>query len=115
LRFMCKLAGLFPDLAELFSFTGRKKISGPGNTDAASRIPLMLHITHQYRPDSRLGQLHFSRRSAARGGTPLCIGKQEVGTYIYSLLYTHTGLLGRLLYAVLAVNLMGKSVTTWAG
>ncbi len=33
LRFMCKLAGLFPDLAELFSSTGRKKISGPGNSD----------------------------------------------------------------------------------
>jgi hypothetical protein len=30
------------------------------------------------------------------GGPPLCIGKQEVGTYIYSLLYTHTGLLWRL-------------------
>ncbi len=28
------------------------------------------------------------------GGDPLCIDKQEVGTYIYSLLYTHTGLLG---------------------
>jgi hypothetical protein len=33
-----------------------------------------------------------------------------------SLLYTYTGLLGRLLYEVLAdVNVMGKSVTTWAG
>ncbi len=31
------------------------------------------------------------------GDPPLCIGKQEVGTYIYSLLDTHTGLLGRLL------------------
>jgi hypothetical protein len=36
----------------------------------------------------------------AGGGTPLSIGKQEV-TYIYSLLYTHTGLLGRLLPEVL--------------
>ncbi len=35
------------------------------------------------------------------GGNPLCIGKQEVGTYIYSLLYTHTGILGRLLHEVL--------------
>jgi hypothetical protein len=38
--------------------------------------------------------------SAPRGGggwgPPLCIGKQEVGAYIYSLLYTYTGLLGRL-------------------
>ncbi len=34
-------------------------------------------------------------------GPPLSIGKQEVGTYIYSLLYTHTGLLGRLPYEVL--------------
>jgi hypothetical protein len=56
----------------------------------------------QYRPGSRLGQSHFSLRSAARGGgPPLCIGKQEVGTYIYSLLYTYTGLLGRLHYEVL--------------
>ncbi len=30
-----------------------------------------------------------------------CIGKQEVGTYIYSLLYTHTGLLGWLHHEVL--------------
>jgi hypothetical protein len=30
-------------------------------------------------------------------GPPLCIGKQEVGAYIYRLLYTYTGLLGRLL------------------
>jgi hypothetical protein len=32
LHFICKLAGLFPDLAELFSCTGRKKILGPGNS-----------------------------------------------------------------------------------
>ncbi len=41
----------------------------------------------------------ISLRSALRGmggGPPMCIGKQEVGTYIYSLLYTHTGLLRRL-------------------
>ncbi len=31
---------------------------------------------------------------SSRGDPPLCIGKQEVGTYIYSLLYTHTGHLG---------------------
>jgi hypothetical protein len=36
---------------------------------------------------------HLSR-VGGRGGTPLCIDKQEVGTYMYSLLYTHTGLLG---------------------
>jgi hypothetical protein len=35
--------------------------------------------------------------SRGGGGPPLCIGQQEVGTYIYSLLYTDTGLLGRLL------------------
>ncbi len=29
-------------------------------------------------------------------GPPLCVGKQEVGTYIYSLLYTQTGFLGQL-------------------
>jgi hypothetical protein len=28
-------------------------------------------------------------RHGGGGGPPLCIGKQEVGTYIYSLLYTH--------------------------
>jgi hypothetical protein len=41
----------------------------------------------------------FLLRSSRGGGwgLPLCIGKQAVGTYIYSLLYTHTGLLGRLL------------------
>jgi hypothetical protein len=48
----------------------------------------------QYRPDSRLGQSHFSPLRGVGGGPPLCIGKQEVGTYICSLLYTHTGLLG---------------------
>jgi hypothetical protein len=31
------------------------------------------------------------------GDPPLCIGRQEVGTYIYSLLYTYTGLLDGLL------------------
>ncbi len=38
----------------------------------------------------------LSALRGAEGGPPLCIGKQEVGTYIYSLLYTYTGLLGRL-------------------
>jgi hypothetical protein len=33
-------------------------------------------------------------RRRGGGGPPLYIGKQEVGTYIYSLLYTYTGLLG---------------------
>jgi hypothetical protein len=31
------------------------------------------------------------------GGSPLCIGKQEVGTYIYSRSCTVHGALGRLL------------------
>ncbi len=35
-------------------------------------------------------------RGGGDGDPPLCIGKQEVGAYIYSLLYTETGLLGRL-------------------
>ncbi len=40
----------------------------------------------QYQPSSLLGQSDFSPCSVAGGGgTPLCIGKQEVGTYIYSL------------------------------
>ncbi len=62
-------------------------------------IPLPIIVLIQYWPGSRAERPIPS--SAPRGGgeedPPLGIGKQEVGTYIYSLLYTHTGLLGRLL------------------
>jgi hypothetical protein len=37
------------------------------------------------------------RSSRGGGGTPLCIGNQEVGTYIYSHTYTMHGALGTLL------------------
>ncbi len=47
-------------------------------------------------PSRAADSLLRSSRGGGRG-PPLCIGKQEVGTYIYSLLYTYTGLLGRLL------------------
>ncbi len=42
-------------------------------------------------------------------GTPLCIDKQEVGTFIYSLLYTHTGPLGWLLHEVLQLLMWWRS------
>ncbi len=49
------------------------------------------------------------------GDPPLCIGKQEVGTYIYSLLYTHTlGSWDDFFWSLAAVNVKGTSVTTWA-
>jgi hypothetical protein len=54
---------------------------------------------HQYWPGSRAERPILS--SAPRGGggrgPPLCIGIQEVGTYIYSCTYTAQGALGRLL------------------
>jgi hypothetical protein len=52
----------------------------------------------QYRPDSRLGQSHFSPLLGTGGGDPLCVlASWKWGpTYVYSLLYTHNGLLGRL-------------------
>ncbi len=53
--------------------------------------------------------------SLAGGRGALCIGKQEVGTYIYSLLYTQTGLLGLSpLWSFTVVNVVEKPVTTWA-
>jgi hypothetical protein len=60
----------------------------------------------------------ISLRAPLRGGgDPRYIGKQEVGTYIYSLLYTHTGLLGlSLLWSFTVVNVVEwEPVTTWAG
>jgi hypothetical protein len=54
----------------------------------------------------------------AEGGPPLLHwqAKQEIGTYIYSLLYTHTGLLGLSpLWSLKVVNVMEELVTTWAG
>jgi hypothetical protein len=45
-----------------------------------------------------------------RGGGPhLCIGKQEVGTYIYSRTYTAHGALGALLWSFTAAYVVGAS------
>ncbi len=49
------------------------------------------------RQPSRAADPLLRSSRGGEGDPPLCIGKQEVGTYIYSLLYTHTGFLGRLL------------------
>jgi hypothetical protein len=43
-------------------------------------------------PSGRFSPLRLA--GGEDGDPPLCIGKQEVETYIYSLLYTYTGLLG---------------------
>ncbi len=52
--------------------------------------------------------------SAPRGGggwgPPLCIGKQEVGAYIYSRTYTAHGALGVLLRSITAANMVGEPV-----
>jgi hypothetical protein len=76
-----------------------------------------IFVKSQYQPDSRLG-LHFSPSSAAWGGggadPPCHIGKQEAGTYIYSLLHTNTGLLGLFpSWSFTVVNVVEKPVT-WA-
>ncbi len=52
------------------------------------------------RQPSRAGAF-LSAVQRSGGGDPPVYWQQEVGTYIYSLLYTHTGLLGRLLHEVL--------------
>ncbi len=71
------------------------------NTDVDMYIDLDINdvINSQYWPGSRAKRpiLSSTPRGGGEGDPPMCIGKQEVGTYIYSLLYTHTGLLGRLL------------------
>jgi hypothetical protein len=41
-------------------------------------------------PSRAADPLLRSLRGGGEGDPLLCIGKQEVGTYIYSLLYTHT-------------------------
>jgi hypothetical protein len=67
-------------------------------------IPVRIHWTMPLKGNSTgleaVSGSHISLRALRRwwgGGPPLCIGQYEVGTYIYSLLYTYTGLLGRLL------------------
>jgi hypothetical protein len=41
------------------------------------------YLKKQYWPGSRLGRPILSSAPLRGGGAPLCIGKQEVGTYIY--------------------------------
>jgi hypothetical protein len=71
---------------------------------------LTLKLT-QFRPGSRLRRLSLSSapRRGGGGGPNLTIGKQVGGTYIYSLLYTHTGLLRRLLHEVLQLCLWWRN------
>jgi hypothetical protein len=59
---------------------------------------ITLSISVLARQSSRAADsLLRSSQGGGEWGPPLCIGKQAVGTYIYSLAYTHTGLLGQLL------------------
>jgi hypothetical protein len=55
---------------------------------------LTIHKHDQYGPGSRAERPIPSSALRGGGGTPLCIGKREVGTYIYSRTYTVHGTLG---------------------
>ncbi len=89
----------------------------PENHDSLVLLAPMSFFRKPILVDSRLGQSHFSPHSAAWGGDPpCCIGKLEVGTCIYSLLYTthwDPGL--TLLGSHTAVKVEEEPVTTRAG
>ncbi len=58
--------------------------------------PTLVVLTVLARQPSRAADSLLRSSRGGGMGTPSVYGKQAVGTYIYSLLYTHTGLLGRL-------------------
>ncbi len=73
---------------------------------------------NQYQPGSRLGQSHFSPHFWCGGGDPpVTLACRRWGpTYVHSLLYTHTGLLGLSSpWSFTDVNVVEKPVTTSAG
>jgi hypothetical protein len=61
---------------------------------------------------SRLGWpiLSSAPRRGGEGDPPLCIGKQEVGTYIYSRTYTVHGALGNFFEVLRLLHVVGESV-----
>jgi hypothetical protein len=61
----------------------------------AKSYHLYVYIYNHW-PGSRAERPILSSAPRGGGGPPLYIGKQEVGTYIYSHTYTAHGALGRL-------------------
>jgi hypothetical protein len=90
---------------------GKKRTKGKDEKDERCTVHKLNGKEHCTLKISKSGENYFGvdirtgpaavpgGRSSPRGGggTPLCIGKQEVGTYIYSHPYTVHGALGRLL------------------
>ncbi len=61
-------------------------------------------------PSRAADPLLRSSRGVGGWGPPLCIGKLEVGTYIYSRTYTAHGTLGNFFEVFTAANVMEGSV-----
>ncbi len=76
-------------------------------------VNIYINLSVLARQPSRAADSLLRSSRGGGWGPPLCIGIQEVGTYIYSRTYTAHGALGVLLRSITAANMVGEPVDSF--